>query len=352
MTFLFNKITNQERIDFIKNLAVMLKSGISLNEILSSLASHKKSKNFKRIILNAEKEVENGVSLAEAFSKEKDAFGSVCVSLIAAGEKSGSLETNLFFTADWLERDDNLRKQIHAVLLYPKIVLTATLALGGGLAVFILPRLVPLFTSLRIALPLATRILLAFSVFLARYWPGVISGIIGAVIVFIFIQRIYRVKRFFHSCYLAMPFFSGLVIDYQMALISQIFSTLFKSGISLQETLDIIVSVPTVAHYQESLRKIKERVAQGITLAEAMSDYPKLYPENVINIIAVGEKTGSLDNSFLYLAEFYSKEVNNKTKKLPTIIEPILLIAIGLIVGFVAISIIMPIYELTRGLSN
>lgn len=352
MPFFFNTITNQERVYFIKNLAIMLKAGIPINEVLGSLAGQAKSKVFKNSILEGKNKVEKGISLAEAFRKEEKIFGTVSIALIAAGEKSGTLEANLFFLADWLERDYDLKKQISSVTLYPKIVLAATLILGGGLAVFILPNLVPLFTSLRITLPLTTRILLAISIFLAEFWVFSLLGLIGFIFFFIFINRILVVKRFFQSIYLHIPFFSKLIIDYQLALIAQIFSTLFKSGVSLHEALDIIVSAPTLIHYQESIAKIKERVSQGITLSEAMGYYRNLYPDNCITIISTGEKSGTLDTSFLYLAEFYSKEVNIATKRLPTIIEPILLMVIGLIIGFVAISIIMPIYELTQGLSR
>lgn len=347
-----NKISNQERVDFVKNLAVMLKSGIVINEALGTLSSQVKSKIFKNIISEIKNEVERGTSLAEAFEKKKKIFGNIFISLIKVGESSGTLEENLLFLSDWLERSNDLKKQISAVTLYPKIVLVATIVLGGGLAVFVLPRLVPLFTSLRVKLPLATRILLAVSIFVQKFWLLTIFGIAGIIVFFILINKIYFVRRFFDAFYLKIPFFGDIIIDYQLALISQIFSTLFKSGISINEALLIVSEGATNIYYQESILKMKERVVQGVALSEAMRQYPKIYPENLINIVAVGEKSGNLEKSFFYLAEFYSKEVNNKVKRLPTVIEPLLLILIGLIVGFVALSIIAPIYELTRGFSQ
>ncbi|MGB2762495.1 MAG: type II secretion system F family protein [Minisyncoccales bacterium] len=349
--FIFNRISSQEKVDFTKNLAIMLKSGIAINEALASLADQTKSKTFSRVIYKVKSKLEMGTSLSESFAKEEKTFGNVFISLLKAGEASGTLEGSLSFLADWLERNHDLQQEIKAATLYPKFVLSATCLLGGGLAVYILPKLVPLFDQLRVELPLATRILLAFSLFVEKYWFLVLLGIIGVMIAFILLNRLKRVKRFFHLIYIGMPFVSGLMIDYQLALISQLFSTLFKSGLSISESLSITSEAATNILYQESIEKIKNRVATGTTLSQAMQGYPKLYPKNMINIVAVGEKSGTLENSFIYLSEFYSKEVKNKTKKLPTIIEPVLLVFIAIMVGFVALSIIMPIYELTSGIS-
>lgn len=352
MTNIFSKISSREKVDFSKNLAVMLKSGIAIDEALDSLADQAKSKAFSGIIYKIKSEVEMGTSLSESFAKEEKVFGKVFISLLKAGEASGTLDENLSFLADWLERDHDLRQEIEAAMIYPKFVFSATLLLGGGLSVYILPKLVPLFDQLRVELPLATRLLLAFSLFIEKFWYLALAGIIGMIAGFVLLNRIKFVQRFFHLLYIKMPFIGGLMVSYQLALVSQLFSTLFKSGMAISETLEITSEAATNIHYQESVKKMEGRVSQGTTLSQAMRDYPKLYPKNMISIVAVGEKSGALDNSFTYLSEFYLKEVKNKTRKLPTIIEPALLIFIALMVGFVALAIIMPIYELTSGLSR
>ena len=348
----FNKISSQEKVDFAKNLAIMLKSGIAINEALASLADQTKSKAFSKVIYKVKREVEMGTSLSKSFAKEEKVFGRVFISMLKAGEASGTLEENLSFLANWLERDHDLRQEIETAMLYPKFVLTATFVLGGGLSVYILPKLVPLFNQLRVELPLPTRMLLAFSLFIEKFWFLVLVGIIGIIVGFVLLNKIKSVKRVFHLFYIRMPFISGLMVDYQLALISQLFLTLFKSGMAISEVLGITSEAATNIRYQESIEKMKNRIGRGTTFSQAMQDYPKLYPKNMINIVATGEKSGTLDNSFAYLSEFYSKEVKNKTRKLPTIIEPVLLVFIAIMVGFVALSIIMPIYELTRGLSQ
>lgn len=374
--FLFNKISSQEKVDFAKNLAVMLKSGITINEALASLADQTKSKAFSEVIYKVKSEVETGTSLSESFAKprtnrgllrflippalysrlargkEEKAFGKVFISILKAGEASGTLEENLSFLADWLERDHDLRQEIKAAMLYPKFVLTATFILGGGLSVYILPKLTPIFNQLRVELPLATRLLLAFSLFIEKFWYLALAGVIGIIVSFVLLNKIKFVKRIFHLIYIKMPFVKDLMISYQLALISQLFSALFKSGMAISEVLGITSEAATNISYQESIEKMKDRVGRGTTLSETMRDFPKLYPKSFVNIVATGEKSGTLDNSFAYLSEFYSKEVKNKTKKLPIIIEPALLVFIAIMVGFVALAIIMPIYELTSGLSQ
>jgi len=348
----FSRISSQELVDFTKNLSAMLKSGVVVNEALSSLLKQAKSKKFRQIIQKIKSEIEAGTSLSEAFGKEEKVFGQVFISLVKAGEISGTLEKNLNYLADWLERNNDLKQQVRASLLYPKIVLAAAVIIGGGLSVLVLPRLVPLFKSLRVELPLATRILMSTSLFIEQYWYWVLLGLVAFFITLFLLNKIKLVRRFFHFIFLKMPIFGHLITDFQLALVSQLASSLFSSGLVIDETLSITSTAATNVLYQESMEQIKGRVDKGVKLSEAMKGFPNLYPPNMINVIATGEKGGTLDKSFSDLSDYYTKEVNNKVKKLPTTIEPVLLIVIGLIIAFIAISIIMPIYELTQGIEQ
>jgi len=216
-------VKSQELIQFTKSLAVMLKSGIAINEALSSLADQARSNSFGEIIHKVRIDVEKGTTLTEAFSKEEGVFGKVFIGLLRAGEISGSLEGNLLFLASWLGRSNELKREVKAATLYPKIVLGATFLLGGTLGVFILPRLVPLFNSLSVELPLPTRALLFFTNFLQDFWFLALMIIVGVIAGLIYLNRITPVRRFFHLVYLKVPFFGTLMVEYQLALISQLF---------------------------------------------------------------------------------------------------------------------------------
>jgi type IV pilus assembly protein PilC len=347
---IFAKVKRSELVDFTKNLSVMLKSGITINEAFGTLAEQTKSRSFKTVLTNVKGNLEAGTTLSDALAKEKSTFGGVYMSLVKAGEASGGLDENLTFLADWLERNHDLRTQIKAAMLYPKIILVSTVALGGLLTTFVLPRLIPLFESLDVELPLATRILLNISLFVREsLFTALAIGlvvIVGTYLIF----KLKPIKWFTHGFVLKMPFFGQLALSYQMALLSQLYFTLLKSGISINESLEIMKEAPSNVRYRASLFVLQSRLAKGTTLTEAMGQFPLLYPGNVVNIIATGEKAGTLEESLSYLSEFYTKEVNNRVKRLPTVIEPILLLFIGAGVGFIAMAIITPIYKLLEGL--
>lgn len=348
---LFHTISPQERVDFTKNLAIMLKSGIALDEALAELAEQSTSKHLTEIITRIRKDIENGTPLSQAFEKEKQTFGGIFASLIKAGEQSGTLQSNLQFLAEWLNRSTDLKRELSTATMYPKLVFGAAILLGGGLAVFILPKLIPLFNSLNVELPWITKTLLAISLWIQNFWFLGIIGIASCIAGIMYLNTFSCVRRIFHTFYLRIPFMGGLLKDYQRALITQLFSTLLKSGLSLNESIDIVAHAATNIRYQEALTAMNNTVITGTTLSKAMKHFSSLFPSMTISIITVGENSGTLAQSFEYLAEFYTKEVNMQTKRLPTIIEPILLVLIAFIVGFVALAIIMPIYELTGSIS-
>ncbi|MBP9821745.1 MAG: type II secretion system F family protein [Candidatus Pacebacteria bacterium] len=225
----------------------------------------------------------------------------------------------------------------------------ATFVMGAGLALYILPKLIPLFSQLRVTLPLATRILLATVAFAQNYWYLIIIGAILLYFGFKALNKIRSVRKFLHIVYLKTPIVGSIITSYQLALVTRLFEILIKSGVPLRDSIDIISEAVTNVNYEDSLRAMNERVKGGTPLSETMIDYPNLYPKNLVSIIATGEKSGTMEDSLGYLANHYIKEVQLKTKQLPTILEPALLVFIGIVVGFIAIAIIMPIYSLTSG---
>jgi type IV pilus assembly protein PilC len=354
MTFnLFSKnISLEEQIGFAKNLAVLLRGGVTINEAVDSLANQAKPGPMKKILFRIKTRLESGVSLHSAISDEEGAFGKIFMSLVKAGELSGSLADNLEFLAVWLERDSNLRKQISGVMLYPKIVLSAVVLLGGMLSIFVLPRLVPMFTSLHVDLPLITKIVLNISLFIQKNWLLVIAGIFLVWLTIYLIFKIPRMKYLYHKSLVSIPYVKGFVVGYQLALFSQLMGTLMKSGISIDEALEIAHVGTSNLYYRQVLQEIIGRIKKGVSLVGTMEEYKELYPVNSTSVLSVGENSGTLEESFFKVSDYWTKDILEKTKLLPTIIEPVLLVFIAAAVGLIAVSIILPIYKLTGSLGS
>jgi len=344
------KVSLEEQINFAKNLAVLLRGGVTINEAVDSLGAQAKPGGMKKILYRIKTRLENGVSLNSAISGEEGSFGKIFISLVEAGELSGSLADNLEFLSVWLERDSNLRKQINGVLLYPKIVLAAVILLGGGLTIFILPKLVPMFTSLHVALPLITRVVLNISLFVQKYWLMVLAGAFFVWLAIFLIFKIQKMRYLYHKTLVFFPYVKEFVVGYQLALFAQLMGTLMKSGISIDEALEIAYVGTSNLYYKKVLKEIIERINKGVSLVNTMEGYPELYPLNSMSVLAVGENSGTLEESFFKVSDFWTKDILERTKLLPTIIEPVLLVFIALVVGLIAMSIILPIYKLTGNL--
>lgn len=349
---LFNKISAQERAHFANNLSVMLKSGVSINDCLVTLATQADSKRFGKAIGDVAVAIEQGEILSAAFAKHEQVFSPIFVNLIKAGEQSGTLQENLTFLATWFERSSDLKRDVDGATLYPKLVLSAALLLGGSLSIFILPRLIPLFGQLDVELPLITKVLLSVSVFVQTQW--FLSLIVIAVLftVIKFITKIFVVRKFLHTAYLKLPVMGPILVEYQLALIMQLLATLLRSGLPISEAIDIAHDVAPNIRFKESIHTMGEKVRVGVGISKAMTEYKNLYPPLCQNIVSVGEQSGTLADSFEYLADHYTREVKAKAKRLPTIIEPLLLIFIAMIVGLVALAIVLPIYKLTGSINR
>ena len=347
---LFERVTIQEKVDLVRNLSLLVKSGLPINESFSLLAEQSSSPTLSKILHDARERMEQGTPIYRVFEKNKN-FDNIFVSFIRAGEESGTLAENLNFLGDWLENESILRKEIKSATLYPKIVISVAVLLSGGLAVYVLPQLVTVFDTLDVELPWLTQALLWVSRVAQSHGALIFLGIFLLFLLIFLVSKIPLVKRVFDTIIIKIPFFGELAKEYQLAIIAQLTYTLFKSGLTIGQALEITKGSVTNTKYRNSIYKIKERVEKGTNLSSAMGEYPKLYPGVFISVVATGERTGSFSESFAYLGKFFSGRVLEKTKKLPTVLEPILLVLLGIFVALIAAAIIMPIYEVTKGIN-
>lgn len=345
---ILSRVNFLDKLLFTKHLATMIKAGIPIAEALATLVDQTKSLQFKKVLSGVLADVENGQSLAKSLQKYPRVFDQFYISLIEVGEESGTLEENLEFLAKQLAKDYALRKKIQGAMLYPGLVFAATTIMGGFIALFILPKLVDFFSAFEIELPLTTKILLFFANTMKDYGVWLALGLLGFLFLTSLVLRLPKVKPKWHQLILKFPLFGEMLLYGQLARFARNLGTLVKSGVPVTKSLETTAATLSNLKFKADLIEIGQFLAKGKNIGVALeqkkfSEFPPL----VSKMISVGEKTGKLDETLLYLGDFYEDEIDNISKNLTTILEPVLLISIGLVVGFVALAIISPIYELT-----
>ncbi|KKR81117.1 MAG: Type II secretion system protein [Candidatus Daviesbacteria bacterium GW2011_GWA1_41_61] len=344
----FSHPTFLDKLMFTRHLGVMLRSGIPLAEAISTLEEQTKGKSFQEVLHQILQQINNGQTLAKALSLYPHVFDSLYINLIEIGEKSGKLEENLDYLALHLSKNYEFRKKIQGAMLYPAIVLLSTLIIGLGLSFFVLPKLVDLFASLDVTLPLSTRILLFAAGTMKNYGVFIGLALTALFLLTSFLLQLPKIKPLWHVFLLKIPLFGGLLQNVELSTICRNLGIMLKSGLPITTTLEAESKALTNLVYREYLQNLLKSVDKGKTMEETLSAQKfSLIPHYMIKMIGVGEKTGKLEDTFIYLGDFFEEEVDNTTKNLANILEPVLLIIIGLVVAFVALAIISPIYELT-----
>lgn len=350
---MFSKIHFTEKLFFTKHLAVMIKSGIILSEALESLVKNARSEPFRVVLSGVLKGVRNGESLTESLKKYPHVFDHFYTSLIEVSEESGTLDKNLDFLAGQLAKDYAMRKKIQAALMYPSIVIIAMAVVGGGVGIFVLPKLVELFSRLNVELPITTKIVLFFANVMKSYGVIIIGLFLGLSIYFRYLISSPRFKPYWDSMLLSLPVFGVLMQNAQLALFTRNLGVMLKSGIPINKALKIQKNVSGNYVFQHYVSQMQKAVDKGKSLEEELDNgsFSKFSPI-AIRMIGVGEKTGKLDEIFLYLGDFFEEEVDASMRNLSVIIEPVLLLIIGVVLGFVALTIITPIYQLTGSIGR
>lgn len=347
------RVSFLDKLLFTKHLSVMIKAGITLSESLDILIAQSKSGVFKKTLAKVSEDVKNGQRLTVAFGKNPKVFDQFYISLISVGEESGTLEKSLEFLSEQLAKDYNLRKKIKAAMLYPALVFAATFIMGGFISLFILPKLVDFFEAFEVQLPLSTKILLFFANTMKNYGVLILFAFLVIWLIGYLAVQLKSIKPLWHRLILKAPLFGQLLAYSQLARFSRNFGVLLKSGVPITQSLQTTADTLSNLKFKNDLTVINEALTKGKSIGDALIENKfDEFPLLVVKMIAVGEKTGKLEEVLLYLADFYESEIDDISKNLSTILEPILLIVIGLVVGFVALAIISPIYELTGSIGR
>lgn len=344
MTKLNVRLGSKEKVLFVKYLSVLLDSGLALDQALDVLISQSKGA-LKKILETVLKEIQNGKQLADGLEYYPHIFSEVFINLIRAGENTGTLKENLAYLAEQAQKQYDLKQSIRGSMMYPIIVLIGGLIVSVFIVVFIFPNIVALFATLDVELPLATKVLLWAANVFENYPLHLIAVIIGIMATFIITRRIRFTRYIWDQIFLRIPIIGRILRDSTLSNVFRLLGTLLESGMPLKQSIRVTRSTANNMVFQKMFDDLDARVNQGGELVTVLRNYDNIVPLMSVRLIHVGAQTGELENMLLYLAEFYSKEVDELSKRISVVIEPVLIIGIGFMIGFLAFAIISPIYQ-------
>lgn len=340
-----NKIKFDELVNFTRQLATMINAGLPLATALSILEEQGKSE-MAKLTGNLLKDVEGGLSFSAALSKYKDNFSRIYIQLVRAGEVGGVLDSVLDRLAVAMEKEKDFRAKTRGAMVYPIIIILAMIAVAVVMMVAVIPKLTAMYQDFGAQLPAATKVLMSVSDFFVNSWWVIALIVAGLIVALRAFKKTPQGEKTIDGFFLKVPIIGVLKQKVVLTDFTRTLSLLLGAGVSLLEALDIVAAAIGSAVYREQLREVNSQVEKGVTLSDAIARYEN-FPSILHQMIAVGEETGKLDEILAKISEYFEKESEYAIKNLTTAIEPMIMIFLGIGVGFIVIAIIMPIYSLT-----
>ena len=343
---LFARVSSIDIMFLVRNLSTTIKAGLSIIESLDVLIRDAENKLMKKILQSVEAMVKNGKSLSSGFEEYKNVFPPIFIGMIKAGEVSGGLDKTLSELARHLSKEYSLRAKVKSALTYPIILLVASTLVVVLMLIFVLPRLTKSFAQSGVELPWITKVFLFISNMLTWSYTLDIIVLVGVIYFFIFFRTTSIGKKFFFFVISHMPVASSLIKKIALVRFARTFGNLIGSGLSAVESL--IISSQSISNrsYAHAIDNAILDIKNGIPISESLGKFSALFPNLFLSLLAVGERTGTLKDILITFADFYEEEVDNALKELTSVLEPVLLLIMGLMIGAIAMSIILPIYQL------
>lgn len=353
-TFFFKqkrkKIKSSDITVFSRQLATMTESGIPLIQSFDIIAKGQYKKRFKELIENIKYNVETGLTLSEALKKHPAYFNELFCNLVEAGEKSGSLDIMLEKIATYKEKIESIKKRIKKALVYPLAVVVIAFIVTAGLLIFVVPQFEALFKSFGADLPAMTKTLIDISNFVQSYWYLVLGSLVGTV--YAFIHAVKHSSKFAHyvdKILLKIPIIAPILEKAAIARFSRTLSITFAAGLTLVEALKLVAGTTGNIIFSKATHKIKEEISTGLQINKAMQN-TQLFPNMVIQMVAIGEESGTLEKMLSKIAGSYEEDVDNAVDSLSNLLEPVIMAILGILVGGLLVSMYLPIFKLGSAL--
>jgi type IV pilus assembly protein PilC len=345
------KVSLQDKVIFSRQFATMINAGVPITQSLNILRQQSTSKKLQKVVAEVAKQVEGGGTLAAALGEHPDVFSPIYVNMVKAGETGGILDQVLDRLATQQEKDAEIISKVKSAMIYPGVVTTATVAAFFFLMTVIVPKLGAIFANVGGTLPVYTEVMLKISNFMTHEWYVLIGGAVVVAVVFVRWRKTAKGKHTVDALLLKSPVFGPILVKMSVARFARTFGSLMASGISVLEAINSTRLAMSNSVYQEELAAVAEKVKNGHSMSEQLRE-SKNFPAIVGQMLAVGEETGQMDVILLKLAEFYEKEVDTTVAGLTSVIEPILIVVLGTMVGFVVISVFGPLSNIDSQVGN
>lgn len=345
---IFNNVTRLDKIFFTRHMYTLLESGIALDEAIRITAEQTTNPKFKEVLTDIYRKLRKGQNFYSSLAQHPKYFSNFFISLVRVGEKSGKLDEVLYYILEQQEKDYEIATKAMGAMIYPCIIITALIVMVTFMMIFVIPKITEVLSEYSVDLPLTTKILIWLSNTLIHY--GFIIFPVLILLVFLFVRwtKTKKGKWKWDSFVLKIPRLKKVIVEFNLARFTRALSSMLKSGVRIDHALDLAAEVSGNSHYQKSIKQGINFIQKGIPLTEVLKGYPKLYPPVTTRMVEIGEKTGKLDHMLNRLAEFYEKSVNTAIGNLASVIEPVLILAVGLAVAFVAISVLTPIWSFQK----
>lgn len=338
-----NKVKPKDLATVTRQLATMVTAGLPLTQALEVLVGQMKQGTMRRTFENIIRDIDGGTAFSKSLEKYPNVFPRLYISLIKAGEASGNLDVILTKLANSLESQAEFKSKVKGALIYPMIVLIAMAGVMVIMMVFVIPQMKNVYSSLNVELPLSTRILVGLSDFMVNQWYMVIIIVAAVIFAYRYFAKTLKGRYIIADTYNKVPIFGKLSTEVQLTQFIETLALLIASGVPILDALDISKETLSNIRFQEATANIAQAVEKGTSLSESIKRQP-IFPPIVSQMADIGEKTGKLDEVLGKIGASFEEETNNTVKNLSTALEPIIMIVLGVCVGFLIFSLLLPIY--------
>jgi len=336
---------------FSRQFATMIDAGLSVVKCLDILQKQTRNPKMKEVIGEVKRDVAGGMSLTEAIQKHPRIFSPLYINMMRSAEAGGILDTVLDRLSGFLEKEQETRNKIKSAMMYPAVVFCFATLMLLGLLFFVLPKFKGIFETMGLDLPLTTKLMLNSSTYMKNYWYIFLVVIVGSVVLMKAFSQTERGKYAIDAAKLRLPIFGDLILKTCVSRFARTFGTLITSGVPVLRALEIVSETAGNRVISETVVRAKQSIKEGEKISTPLFG-SKIFPVMVTQMIAIGEETGRLDQMLEKVSNFYDDEVDNTLKGLTSLIEPLMIVGLGLIVGFIAVSVISPIYSLVGSLGS